>query len=243
MWRQLYAQAGQDLWVARDVFDFMPGGYFVDIGAADGVHLSNSCALERYLGWSGLCIEASPVAFSKLSKNRRAVCLNICLDEQPGEVLFAEDRGLYGGILGADTDNPPGSECPDSPPVRLATRVLADILDEQKSPAVIDYLSLDVEGAEERVLKGFPFDRRIFRAATIERPGRSLRELLKSKGYLLVAELPNLDAFYIHESMKDSYLTRVQMKAGLRSRALWSRVIEAGRSVLRSGLRSRLRRW
>jgi hypothetical protein len=46
------------------------GGTFVDIGANDGVTISNSHALEESLGWQGVCVEPHPGAFAKLVKNR-----------------------------------------------------------------------------------------------------------------------------------------------------------------------------
>ena len=39
---------------------------FVELGALDGVWLSNTMLYERCLGWNGLLIEASPVNFEKM---------------------------------------------------------------------------------------------------------------------------------------------------------------------------------
>ena len=69
--------------------------------------------------------------------------------------------------------------------------VLSDVLDKYKAPPIIDYLSLDVEGAELRILKAFPFDRYIFRVMTIEhngypKPMAQLRRLLESKNYKIM---------------------------------------------------------
>ena len=33
------------------------GLYFVEMGAFDGIHISNTLALERDVGWRGLCVE------------------------------------------------------------------------------------------------------------------------------------------------------------------------------------------
>ena len=35
-------QFGQDLWVSGEVFNEARNGYFVDIGAHDGIHISNT---------------------------------------------------------------------------------------------------------------------------------------------------------------------------------------------------------
>ena len=45
-------------------------------------------------------------------------------------------------------------------------------------PNTIDYFSLDVEGAEERVINGFPFDSHKVYVFTIERPNQRVRKIL-----------------------------------------------------------------
>ena len=54
------------LWVSRQ----KKGGYFVEFGAASGVHLSNTWLLEKKMGWSGLLAEPNPVFLGSLRKNR-----------------------------------------------------------------------------------------------------------------------------------------------------------------------------
>jgi len=45
-------------------------GFFVEMGAFDGVTYSNSYLLEKALGWSGLLVEANPISFEELQQNR-----------------------------------------------------------------------------------------------------------------------------------------------------------------------------
>ena len=54
-----YSQYGQDDYVRERLLPG-PHGYFVDIGADDGVDRNNTYAFEL-TGWTGLCIEPSPV--------------------------------------------------------------------------------------------------------------------------------------------------------------------------------------
>lgn len=61
-----YSQAGQDVWVLQQI----PKGFFVDVGAHDGVESSNTYALEK-LGWQGLCIEPNPESYQRLINNRK----------------------------------------------------------------------------------------------------------------------------------------------------------------------------
>ena len=57
------SQARQDLWLMEEVFPGKRNGFFIEIGSADGIALSNTCLLERRLAWRGVCVEANPLLF------------------------------------------------------------------------------------------------------------------------------------------------------------------------------------
>ena len=200
--RMHLSQVGQDYWVYGEVFNEKRRGFFVDVGAHDGVNLSNTYLLESRYDWKGICIEAHPQTFRVLQENRRAACVNACIDCVEETVLFA-DRGLLGGIVSADCDNRFPA---DGETFELSTTTLARVLDDLHAPEIIDYLSMDIEGAEERALSGFPFDRYCFTCMTIERPSTVVRDLLRAHGYILVKEFPGLDCFYVHQSFSGQYL-------------------------------------
>ena len=197
------SQAGQDYWVFGEAFNEKRCGYFLDIGAHDGMSLSNTFLLESRYNWSGICIEANPVTFEKLKKNRRAVCLNCCLDRSEGHVDFVL-RGALGGIVGQDADNTE-SNARNNTVIKLKTSSLCRLLEDQKAPHIIDYVSVDIEGSEERVLAGFDFNKYTFRCITIERPTGLLRDLFKKHDYILIKEIPGLDCFYVHRSFLQDY--------------------------------------
>jgi FkbM family methyltransferase len=199
------SQGGQDLWVYGEVFNEKKDGYFVDIGAHDGVYLSNTYLLEKRYAWTGICVEANPETFSNLTRNRSSKCLNYCLDAEERTVIFAK-RGVMGGIVADDTRNPQG---PGADLVQLKTVTLGRMLRESGAPPLIDYLSIDIEGAEERVLADFDFLSYRFKCITIEEPSARLRELFRRNGYILVKDIPGLDAFYVHQDFKDEYLLNV----------------------------------
>lgn len=199
------SQGGQDFWIWGEAFDEWPHGFFVDIGAFDGVHVSNTYLLEVRYGWRGICVEANPQRFAELRRNRKCVCLNVCLDRVEGEVEFAL-RDELGGIVGVGSES--ASRVADRT-VRLPTKTLAGILRESNAPALIEYLSIDVEGAEERILGDFDFSAYRFKTITIERPSERLRGILAANGYRLIKELPDLDCLYIHESFFGTYLTNL----------------------------------
>ena len=73
----------QDIWVL-DILNHKRGGTFVDIGAHDEIHLSNTYLLEKEYNWSGICIEANSDTFEKLKGNRME-CVCLLLSKQKGE--------------------------------------------------------------------------------------------------------------------------------------------------------------
>lgn len=202
---QFHSQKRQDRWIVGEALPGRRGGYFVDLAAADGVELNNTLVLEREFGWTGVAIEANSTFYAELAGRRTCRCVQACIDEEPGEVTFLAN-GVLGGIVDDDTDNSPLrrrgliDEWGTAGTLEtIPTRTLADLLDEVGAPAVIDYLSLDVEGAETRILRRFPFHRYTFLAATIERPTPELNALLFANGYLFVRNQRN-DTFYVHHS-------------------------------------------
>jgi hypothetical protein len=75
----LNSAAGQDNAVLR-VLRAKENGFFVEYPARDGEHLSNTLALEKTFGWTGLLVEPDPALYQQiLSKHRRAFTLNGCI--------------------------------------------------------------------------------------------------------------------------------------------------------------------
>ena len=71
---------------------------------------------------------------------------------------------------------------------------------------MVDYLSLDVEGAEENVLRHFNFSKYNFSMITVERPNPRLHSRLIAHGYLFVYTLKGGfgDCLYIHHTLEDA---------------------------------------
>ena len=84
------SQCGQDRWAALYAgLDMGPAAqrFFVEVGAADGLTMSNTMWLEQ-LGWRGVCIEASPSAVGALRRNRpNCLVMDAVVGARSGEVL------------------------------------------------------------------------------------------------------------------------------------------------------------
>jgi FkbM family methyltransferase len=132
-------------------------GYFVEVGAHNGVHHSNTLTLEAHFGWNGILIEPDPMLFAQLHHNRPAsLSVRAVLDNE-----ISEGKDFYFG-------NSYGGLAQHMPPAWIAehsrrgtklgvvsTTTLHHLLESVEAPTVIDYLSLDVEGAELPILEKF----------------------------------------------------------------------------------------
>lgn len=201
------AQKGQDEWVIDTIFNYKTNGYFVDLAATDGISINNTLLLERDLNWNGICIEPNPTFYNKLKANRKSIITDMVVDKFNNvEIDFRIDNGELGGIVDEDTDNNNkyrSNQLKTANIIKLKTKTLEYVLDYFNAPKIIDYLSLDVEGAEERILSNFPFHKYTFLAMTIERPTPELEKILFDNDYVFVMKskkIPN-DTFYVHKTI------------------------------------------
>lgn len=211
MWK---SQIGQDQWVIS-VLGESTDGFFVEVGASDGVEYSNTYYMEKVLGWKGICIEPHPDLYQKLSQNRECHLSNALVYEKAGESLSFQLNGMLSGIVNESSGGMMRKWT--GPNIRKTTTTLDAVLKEFKAPKVIDYLSLDVEGNEYNILKTFPFGEYTFRCLTVEHnePHQGpelrnrLRRLLEQHGYIFVKGNDDLrgwghgpiDDFYKHKTL------------------------------------------
>lgn len=208
-----HSQSGQDTRVAQ-LLEGKRGGFFVDLAANEPVYLSNTRALERDYGWRGICIDANQELLHKLATQRTCRVFEAAVSTSSGkEVEFTAPavggswEDAMGGIVSTKTDNKerrPNYAKRQWHVTKTVTVALQDILDHANAPAVIDYLSLDIEGAEYDALKEFDFAKYRFNVMTIERPIAALRTLLRANGYVFILDNGCYgDQTWVHSSMLD----------------------------------------
>jgi hypothetical protein len=221
------SQAGQDRYVLNTIYKkSLRGGFFIEMGAADGVLLSNTHVFEKNYGWKGILVEPSH-RYGALVKNRSATCVRACIGdsskgifllELPGGMYLEEDRNntLRSVAVPADSREEALSMVPEIltreeidparaaefPLVEVDVLSLTELLDKNGAPPVIDYFSLDVEGHEDAVFRGFDFSRYRFNVMNVERPSDWLQGLLKENGYREIDRNDVGDVFYLHASFQ-----------------------------------------
>lgn len=199
-----HSQTGQDKTIS-EIFENR-AGFFVDLASNNAVEISNTFALENRFGWDGLCIEANPIYWPDLLDRRCKLIMAVVGQSDNDKVNFNfRGQGGKSGIIGAQFDNekpragvgPHGMQRVDA----FHSVSLASILHDAAAPQVIDYLSLDIEGAELFVMTNFPWDKYTFLTLTVERP-KKLREVLEANKYVYVKEHgEHGDELYFHKDM------------------------------------------
>jgi FkbM family methyltransferase len=199
-----YGQFQQDLWVALAIGHGKKNGYYVDVGSADGVVISNTNLLDQ-MGWKGVCIDPFP----RNMQSRTCQVFRQPVSSESGKKVQFRAAGDLGGIestLGKHKD-----QIAASPMVAFVTATLDEILEKARAPNWIDYMNIDVEGAEYDVLRGFSLDRYNVGAFTIEHnyeveKRESIRKLMEAKGYVRVRSW-EVDDWYVHRNLASQYRT------------------------------------
>lgn len=204
---QYYSQFKQDWYLDNKVFNKKEGGTFIDIGANDGISLSNSYFFEKNRGWNGICIEPLPDTFQKLLSNRKCTLVNACISPEEGFKDFLSISGsseMLSGLIDkydqrhidrieAEIEYNGGSKSI----IKVPCFTLKSIL-EQNNIEIIDYCSIDTEGGEFEILESIDFNEIEIQAFTVENNygDKNIKSLLKSKGYKFIHK-EKCDEFYI----------------------------------------------
>lgn len=193
--RQYFSQFGQDRYLDQHVFANKRGGVFVDVGAYDGFSGSNTLFFEKFMGWTGLCIEPDPVQFAKIPAYRACDRVQACIADKEGTARFfsiSDGLTMMGGLVDyfEPQDMKMISERSKTRVVELPTRRLEAVLNE-RNIGEIDYLSIDTEGSELAILRSFDLPRFKVKALSVEnnRNAPQIPEYLQSLGYRRVVRL------------------------------------------------------
>ncbi|MEM1047676.1 MAG: FkbM family methyltransferase [Pseudomonadota bacterium] len=201
------SQAGQDRFVDERIFGGKRDGVFVEIGAYDGVTGSNSLFFERVRNWKGLLIEPVERLAQAARRARCVPCLTTAIGQRTGVARFLEIERGYKQMSGfletypadlletvrAHPDHREGI-------VEVPVATLSEVL-ETAGHKKIDYLSLDVEGAEASILAGFDFDAFQIDCWSIENNGNdaAIRQTMERAGYRHVGRI-GVDEMYVRKS-------------------------------------------
>lgn len=191
-------------------------GYFIELGANDGFTQSNTLALENKRGWRGVLIEPSPHLFLSCCEFRAkdgnsihcCACVPFGYQEKYVDIeyagLMSVSSSLSTDIDDLDSFNRSRKDLLNKFSRELSfgarAMTLTSVLDASNSPAKIDFMSLDVEGAELAVLSGLDFSKYKIKYILVEcRDFERLDSFLKQFGYKFIEKLSYHDYLFAGE--------------------------------------------
>ncbi len=200
------AAGGQDKFIAG-LLGQKKKGFFVDIGANDGVTISNSYYFEKELGWSGVAIEPMPAIFQKLEANRSCHLVQGCITLKPGKAKFVElvgapnmlstlvehDQGLTARRLSKNSKR----HNIEKREIEVDCFTFASIA-QKYNIKEIDFLSVDTEGGELDILKSIDFDKTPVRVISVENNyyDDAIKDYLEGEGFLAIGTF-KVDEIYL----------------------------------------------
>ncbi|MDR2601798.1 MAG: FkbM family methyltransferase [Spirochaetaceae bacterium] len=196
--------------IAYLYFNGKKDGFYIDIGANDGVAINNTLVFEQ-LGWKGICVEPVPEIFNELKKNRTCDCYNVAIANKSGEsveFIKAEGVEVLSGLTSEMAQAHKNRILRENGKIRkiyVKTLSFADLMADYKGLKHIDFMSIDVEGAEMSILKAINFKEYSFGLITVENNeevkggGNRLKKYMKEQGYKVYADL-GLDIMFIPDN-------------------------------------------
>lgn len=190
-----YAQEAEDL-ILEMIFKDKKDGFYVDIGAHHPIKLSNTYKFYRK-GWTGINIDAMPGISDIFNKIRpRDTNIECAISESSGEktfFIFNEpalntlseedaqrhiDEGIYHLVKKQ----------------QVKTHTINEILDQYvSSDRLIDFMSIDIEGLDKKVILDLNFNRYkpeiiLFEDHNYSSEGNQINEHLEMNGYYYLAK-------------------------------------------------------
>jgi len=202
---EYYSQLKQDI-LAIVINKHKTHGFFVEFGACDGIENSNTLLLEKKYQWNGILAEPCVSYNTLLEKNRSAQIDKRAVFGTSNQLINFKEvvvPSLSGieSFFGRDKHSKVRKK---GRSYQVQTVSLFDLLEQNNSPNVIDYLSIDTEGSEFDILKNFNFNSKYhIKLITVEHNyiqhnRERLKKLLEEHSYIrILPEISKWDDWYI----------------------------------------------
>jgi FkbM family methyltransferase len=183
-----YSQNGEDRLLAT-IFSSSPAisSVCIEVGAFNGVDFSNSLYFEN-VGWRCILVEPNPDLCTLIRKKRNALLYECAASDRPGakNLRIIDGAEDYSTVDGESTSWVRLARGREFREVVVAARTLDDILTDSGA-STLEFASIDVEGHELEVLKGFTLARWHPRVVLVEDSSellnRGVLDLMHDQGY------------------------------------------------------------
>jgi len=153
-----YHDFKNDEFADKYIFNKKTSGYFIEIGACNGIDLSQCYFFEKFRNWDGIAVEPQKRFRNDVINNRKQPCFN-CIGNEKKVVNFTESVN-YG--LSGVTHIQEAHENFENYKVEWRNEgytqysvnmiTLLDLMEDYGCPEYIDYIGMDCEGSEYNII-------------------------------------------------------------------------------------------
>ena len=215
-----FSQFGEDVILKSIIDDYFPDylyddtttGYFVDLGAFHPVTYSNTFSLY-ILGWRGLNVDASQQSINQFNRHRpgdRNVCVGVSERAETKTFTYFKTMGARNTFESELVEQHVQRGIEVSRTEELKCLHVNELLDKYLKPNVsIQYLSIDLEGFDERVVKALDWQKYKPWIVSVEVHAETLTDALESpiaqhlmaSGYKCISKC-HLTLFFVADHLK-----------------------------------------
>lgn len=187
-----YSELGQDQFVLK-LTNQLKNGFFVEIGLMGGRELSNTYLLEKEFGWQGIVVEPNIRYHTEINYNRSCKIDHRAVTGCSGDRVIFKDVLVHPGLSGIPQYFQPDSHYNTrkndvGEEFMVDTVSMHDLLIQHNAPQHINYVSIDVEGAEMEIMNNFNWTPWNIDIITVEHnytedARHGMRKILASQGY------------------------------------------------------------
>jgi len=207
-----YSQDKQDEYLEKNIFKGYKNGFFMDIGAHDGISLNNTLYFEQNNNWTGINVEPINSVYNKLVLNREK-CINInsavCNNEGTAEFICITGYSeMISGLVNSYDPrhrhrlNVEMQHTDSKNEIIKVNTTKVETICEKYNITHINYMSIDVEGAEFEVIKSINFDKVFIDVIGFENNYEDISipivEYLEKKNYKVIHK--SMDIFMINKN-------------------------------------------
>jgi FkbM family methyltransferase len=185
----MYSQNNEEQIILNHFKNFK--GTFLDLGAYDGIDLSNTRALTQ-LGWSGICVEPNPLIFERLCDNLKSfnnvIEYRFAIGTENKTVMMQMNDSYYSTVKQSEVDRWKGSFKFESAEVQMID--FKSFLEFSKYKT-FDFISIDCEGLDYEILEQINLDEVKCKMVCVETNSKETDKyidyILKFEGFKIIS--------------------------------------------------------
>ena len=205
--RKQYSQWGED----QFIYEFFKGkrnGIYLDIGCFHPFMYSNTCLLYKK-GWRGINIDINPTSIDLFNIARPKdinLCTTINQTKKVFEVYYDDPFSPVNTLSKNFYENLKNESAERSKKILVESKSIREILNIGKISQNVDFVNLDVEGMDYKILKNIDLSRLKPRLISIETHNV---DGSKSKDFELILTLMENNSFSIYKRVGPTTLFNI----------------------------------